>query len=88
MPCLGYFLFCRTTNWGPDDVDWFSYVSFSVSVLIARSRLVPLVDKAPLPTDGLVTSISLQVENPTPPTAHAPEKFFQLKFQYFSVAII
>ena len=37
----------------------------------------------------LVTPISLQVENPTHPTAHALEKIFQHKLQYFfSVAII
>ena len=43
------------------------------SVLI---RLVPHVDKAPLPLRiwRLVTSNFLQVENPTHPTAHAPER--------------
>ena len=52
-------------------------------------RLVPLVDKALLPLRilRLVTSIYLQVENPTQATAHAPEKIFQHKLQIFSVAI-
>ena len=41
-----------------------------------ESRLVPHVDKAPLPLRilRLVTSNCLQVENPTHPTAHAPER--------------
>ena len=30
----------------------------------------------------------LQAENPTNVTAHAPEKIFQHKQQYFSVAIV
>ena len=39
-------------------------------------RLVPHVDKAPLPLRilRLVTSNFLPVENPTHPTAHAPER--------------
>ena len=47
-------------------------------------RLVPLVHKALLPLRilRLVTSIELQVENPTHATAHAPEKIFQHKLQY------
>ena len=59
------------------------YNSLFIIALIVRS--VPLVDKAPLPLriSRLVTSISLQVENPTHPTAHAPEKIFQYKLQYF-----
>ena len=53
-------------------------------------RLVPLVDKAllPLRIQRLVTSIYLQVENPTHATAHAPENIFQHKLQIFSVSII
>ena len=49
------------------------------------TRLVPLVDKAPLPLRilRLVTSKFLQVENPTHPTAHALEKIIQHKLQYF-----
>ena len=41
-----------------------------------RTRLVPHVDKAPLPLRilRLVTSNFLPVENPTHPTAHAPER--------------
>ena len=41
-----------------------------------QTRLVPHVDKAPLPLRilRLVTSIFLPVENPTHPTAHAPER--------------
>ena len=48
-------------------------------------RLVPHVDKAPLPLRilRLVTSNCLQVENPTHPTAHALEMIFQHKLQYF-----
>ena len=40
------------------------------------ARLVPHVDKAPLPLRilRLVTSNCLPVENPTHPTAHAPER--------------
>ena len=40
------------------------------------TRLVPHVDKAPLPLRilRLVTSNFLPVENPTHPTAHAPER--------------
>ena len=40
------------------------------------NRLVPHVDKAPLPLRilRLVTSNFLPVENPTHPTAHAPER--------------
>ena len=40
------------------------------------ARLVPHVDKAPLPLRilRLVTSNFLPVENPTHPTAHAPER--------------
>ena len=40
------------------------------------ARLVPNVDKAPLPLRilRLVTSNFLPVENPTHPTAHAPER--------------
>ena len=49
-------------------VDW--YLSLFVI------RLVPHVDKAPLPLRilRLVTSNFLPVENPTHPTAHAPER--------------
>ena len=41
-----------------------------------QPRLVPHVDKAPLPLRilRLVTSNFLPVENPTHPTAHAPER--------------
>ena len=41
-----------------------------------KFRLVPHVDKAPLPLRilRLVTSNFLPVENPTHPTAHAPER--------------
>ena len=41
-----------------------------------ENRLVPHVDKAPLPLRilRLVTSNFLPVENPTHPTAHAPER--------------
>ena len=41
-----------------------------------KNRLVPHVDKAPLPLRilRLVTSNFLPVENPTHPTAHAPER--------------
>ena len=44
--------------------------------LEAYGRLVPHVDKAPLPLRilRLVTSNFLPVENPTHPTAHAPER--------------
>ena len=44
--------------------------------LVCRTRLVPHVDKAPLPLRilRLVTSNFLPVENPTHPTAHAPER--------------
>ena len=47
--------------------------SISVGIEI---RLVPHVDKAPLPLRilRLVTSNFLPVENPTHPTAHAPER--------------
>ena len=47
-------------------VSWFRLVD----------RLVPHVDKAPLPLRilRLVTSNFLPVENPTHPTAHAPER--------------
>ena len=50
-------------------------------------RLVPLVDKAPLPLriQRLVTSNFLQVENPTHPTAHALEKIFQHKLHFFQL---
>ena len=43
---------------------------------LKKVRLVPHVDKAPLPLRirRLVTSNFLQVENPTHPTAHAPER--------------
>ena len=45
-------------------------------VLVIWLRLVPHVDKAPLPLRilRLVTSNFLPVENPTHPTAHAPER--------------
>ena len=45
-------------------------------VLASSPRLVPHVDKAPLPLRilRLVTSNFLPVENPTHPTAHAPER--------------
>ena len=44
--------------------------------LLVKNRLVPHVDKAPLPLRilRLVTSNFLPVENPTHPTAHAPER--------------
>ena len=44
--------------------------------LFTWHRLVPHVDKAPLPLRilRLVTSNFLPVENPTHPTAHAPER--------------
>ena len=44
--------------------------------IILICRLVPHVDKAPLPLRilRLVTSNFLPVENPTHPTAHAPER--------------
>ena len=47
--------------------------------------MVPLVHKALLPLRilRLVTPIHLQVENPTHATAHALEKIFQHKLQYF-----
>ena len=43
---------------------------------VVKLRLVPHVDKAPLPLRilCLVTSNFLPVENPTHPTAHAPER--------------
>ena len=45
-------------------------------ICVDFSRLVPHVDKAPLPLRilRLVTSNFLPVENPTHPTAHAPER--------------
>ena len=48
----------------------------SPSECMTRCRLVPHVDKAPLPLRilRLVTSNFLPVENPTHPTAHAPER--------------
>ena len=53
---------------------FFPLKSRSIFRLIAR--LVPHVDKAPLPLRilRLVTSNFLPVENPTHPTAHAPER--------------
>ena len=53
----------------------FSKVIFTCGFNIG-SRLVPHVDKAPLPLHilRLVTSNVLPVENPTHPTAHAPER--------------
>ena len=50
--------------------------SREISRIIKDLRLVPHVDKAPLPLRilRLVTSIFLPVENPTHPTAHAPER--------------
>ena len=47
-----------------------------LTVIPILYRLVPHVDKAPLPLRiwRLVTSNFLQVENPTHPTAHAPER--------------
>ena len=46
------------------------------TTMISDCRLVPHVDKAPLPLRilRLVTSNFLPVENPTHPTAHAPER--------------
>ena len=46
------------------------------SIMDILLRLVPHVDKAPLPLRilRLVTSNFLPVENPTHPTAHAPER--------------
>ena len=48
----------------------------SIDLNNAIARLVPHVDKAPLPLRilRLVTSNFLQVENPTHPTAHASER--------------
>ena len=75
-----YFLYFFNFN---DDHDIFfnSRIRFLVrSRLVPRIdsiyRLVPHVDKAPLPLRiwRLVTSNFLQVENPTHPTAHAPER--------------
>ena len=45
-------------------------------IVLSCHRLVPHVDKAPLPLRilRLVTSNFLPVENPTHPTAHAPER--------------
>ena len=53
------------------------YISTTVSHSKPQNnRLVPHVDKAPLPLRilRLVTSNFLPVENPTHPTAHAPER--------------
>ena len=48
----------------------------SINLSFMKYRLVPHVDKAPLPLRilRLVTSNFLPVENPTHPTAHAPER--------------
>ena len=47
-----------------------------MNFFLYKRRLVPHVDKAPLPLRilRLVTSNFLPVENPTHPTAHAPER--------------
>ena len=52
------------------------YLPESDNSLRPLGRLVPHVDKAPLPLRilRLVTSNFLPVENPTHPTAHAPER--------------
>ena len=49
---------------------------FPMTNVTNLGRLVPHVDKAPLPLRilRLVTSNFLPVENPTHPTAHAPER--------------
>ena len=54
-------------------LDWLTVVLVD---FIDFRRLVPHVDKAPLPLRilRLVTSNFLPVENPTHPTAHAPER--------------
>ena len=53
-----------------------SLTSASLPAMLIETRLVPHVDKAPLPLRilRLVTSNFLPVENPTHPTAHAPER--------------
>ena len=63
-PGLGVVLYC-IDSW-----------SLQPYLLIMGNRLVPHVDKAPLPLRilRLVTSNFLPVENPTHPTAHAPER--------------
>ena len=50
--------------------------TIALAMVIISIRLVPHVDKAPLPLRilRLVTSNFLPVENPTHPTAHAPER--------------
>ena len=55
----------------------------SENVVGSIFRLVPLVDKASATHITTGTTISLQVENPTHATTHAPEKIFQHKLQYF-----
>ena len=77
----------RTIIWRP--VSSFGIISL-FNTINPNNRLVPLVDKALLPLRilRLVTSIYLQVENPTHATAHAPEKIFQHKLQIFSVALV
>ena len=54
-----------------DCIDW-----LVVNLYDPNRRLVSHVDKAPLPLRilRLVTSNFLPVENPTHPTAHAPER--------------
>ena len=54
----------------------FTYFAPPFECKYFRRRLVPHVDKAPLPLRilRLVTSNFLPVENPTHPTAHAPER--------------
>ena len=56
-------------SWGGLDLAILEYAAYAC-------RLVPHVDKAPLPLRilRLVTSNFLPVENPTHPTAHAPER--------------
>ena len=55
---------------------WWAWPVVNFMKFNCSSRLVPHVDKAPLPLRilRLVTSNFLPVENPTHPTAHAPER--------------
>ena len=59
---------------------WYLIISIpdlcNLTYFVVGCRLVPHVDKAPLPLRilRLVTSNFLPVENPTHPTAHAPER--------------
>ena len=58
-----------------DGIIWYLTPDFD-KLVTPQVRLVPHVDKAPLPLRilRLVTSNFLPVENPTHPTAHAPER--------------